>query len=146
LSFWEVLSTSFILDTCAIYQRRSGWGGLVVAITSDTDVAERKGIDRPINSEIQRAEVISNIKGVDGVFIYRSEFEDYAIPRIKPDIFVLTREPKVLAENIRWSENMENKYPWIKFRFLPLQVPEVSTTDMLRRASERDQSIQKQCA
>jgi D-beta-D-heptose 7-phosphate kinase/D-beta-D-heptose 1-phosphate adenosyltransferase len=48
---------------------------LVVAIDSDRRVQELKGIDRPINTQAERQELLSNLRAVDEVRIFDSDQE-----------------------------------------------------------------------
>lgn len=46
---------------------------LVVAIDSDRRVQELKGIDRPVNTQQERAELLSNLRAVDEVRVFDSD-------------------------------------------------------------------------
>ena len=48
---------------------------LVVAIDSDRRVQELKGADRPINTQAERQELLSNLRSVDEVRIFDSDQE-----------------------------------------------------------------------
>ena len=48
---------------------------LVVAIDSDRRVRELKGADRPINTQAERQELLSNLRAVDEVRIFDSDQE-----------------------------------------------------------------------
>ena len=48
---------------------------LVVAIDSDRRVQELKGADRPINTQAERQELLSNLRAVDEVRIFDSDQE-----------------------------------------------------------------------
>ena len=48
---------------------------LVVAIDSDRRVQELKGADRPINTQQERQELLSNLRAVDEVIIFDSDQE-----------------------------------------------------------------------
>ena len=48
---------------------------LVVAIDSDRRVRELKGADRPINTQAERQELLSNLRSVDEVRIFDSDQE-----------------------------------------------------------------------
>ena len=48
---------------------------LVVAIDSDRRVQELKGADRPINTQAERQELLSNLRAVDEVIIFDSDQE-----------------------------------------------------------------------
>ena len=48
---------------------------LVVAIDSDRRVQELKGADRPVNTQAERQELLSNLRAVDEVRIFDSDQE-----------------------------------------------------------------------
>ena len=48
---------------------------LVVAIDSDRRVREIKGADRPVNTQAERQELLSNLRAVDEVRIFDSDQE-----------------------------------------------------------------------
>lgn len=48
---------------------------LVVAIDSDRRVKELKGADRPVNTQQERAELLSNLRAVDEVRVFDSDQE-----------------------------------------------------------------------
>jgi D-beta-D-heptose 7-phosphate kinase/D-beta-D-heptose 1-phosphate adenosyltransferase len=48
---------------------------LVVAIDSDRRVKELKGANRPVNTQAERAELLSNLRAVDQVSIFDSDQE-----------------------------------------------------------------------
>ncbi|MBI2054424.1 MAG: adenylyltransferase/cytidyltransferase family protein [Candidatus Staskawiczbacteria bacterium] len=66
---------------------------LVVHITSDKRVREKKGPGRPIFSVRQRALLVSSIRFVDYVFIYNGRhYDPQVIKKIRPDIIFFNRE------------------------------------------------------
>lgn len=48
---------------------------LVVAIDSDRRVKELKGTDRPVNTQVERAELLSNLRAVDEVRVFDCDQE-----------------------------------------------------------------------
>ena len=48
---------------------------LVVAIDSDRRVKELKGADRPVNTQAERQELLSNLRAVDEVIVFDSDQE-----------------------------------------------------------------------
>jgi D-beta-D-heptose 7-phosphate kinase/D-beta-D-heptose 1-phosphate adenosyltransferase len=48
---------------------------LVVAIDSDRRVKELKGTDRPVNTQTERQELLSNLRAVDEVRVFDSDQE-----------------------------------------------------------------------
>lgn len=61
---------------------------LVVALNSDSSVKLNKGDVRPINSDIDRAYVLSAIQNVDYIIIFNEETPEKIISSILPDILV----------------------------------------------------------
>ena len=68
---------------------------LLVAIDSDRRVKENKGLDRPINNEDIRANILSHITGVDAVTIFDTD-EDLIdlIKNYEPDVMIVGSEYK----------------------------------------------------
>ena len=68
---------------------RSYGDALVVAIDTDRRVKELKGSDRPINNQLFRRIMLSNIKAVDVVELFDSKEELIELmKRYQPDIYV----------------------------------------------------------
>lgn len=63
---------------------------LLVALDSDRRIAEKKGVDRPINNQINRCVLMSALKPVDEVKTFDTDQElcDIII-QYKPDIMVI---------------------------------------------------------
>lgn len=61
---------------------------LVVGLNSDKSIKRIKGPTRPINSEKDRAAVLSSLKCVDFVIIFNEDTPDRIIKQIHPDILV----------------------------------------------------------
>ncbi|MGF6906323.1 D-glycero-beta-D-manno-heptose 1-phosphate adenylyltransferase [Fusobacterium sp. PH5-44] len=61
---------------------------LIVGINSDSSVRILKGNERPINSELDRAEIISALKPVDFTVIFTEETPMELLDKIKPSIHV----------------------------------------------------------
>jgi rfaE bifunctional protein nucleotidyltransferase chain/domain len=63
---------------------------LYVAIDTDQRVKEKKGESRPINSQNDRAEFLTNLKSVDYVVLFGTDDElEYLVKSIEPDIMVV---------------------------------------------------------
>lgn len=73
---------------------------LIVGINTDESVKRLKGPERPINSELERAEVIGALKSVDFVTIFPEDTPVEMLELIKPDIHVKGSDykPSALAE------------------------------------------------
>lgn len=61
---------------------------LVVGINSDASVARLKGPDRPINNELDRSYVLSQLKAVDFTEIFTEDTPLNLILKVKPNILV----------------------------------------------------------
>jgi D-beta-D-heptose 7-phosphate kinase/D-beta-D-heptose 1-phosphate adenosyltransferase len=61
---------------------------LIVAINSDESVKRLKGESRPVNTLLQRAEVLSALRAVDFVISFTEDTPTNLIELIKPDILV----------------------------------------------------------
>jgi rfaE bifunctional protein nucleotidyltransferase chain/domain len=63
---------------------------LFVAIDSDIRVKEKKGIDRPINTQTTRKLILENLKAVDRVDIFNNDIElTNIIKKYSPDIMIV---------------------------------------------------------
>jgi rfaE bifunctional protein nucleotidyltransferase chain/domain len=69
-------------------QARALGDALVVAINSDRSVRELKGEDRPINNELERAEVLAALRQVDYVTIFDALSPRELITQLLPDVLV----------------------------------------------------------
>lgn len=62
---------------------------LLVLIDSDRRIAELKGSDRPVNTELERKELLSALRWVDDVKIFNSDNElTTLIKEFQPDVMV----------------------------------------------------------
>lgn len=61
---------------------------LILGLNSDASVRRLKGEKRPINSELDRAIVISELKSIDYVVIFEEDTPQEIISLIVPDILV----------------------------------------------------------
>lgn len=61
---------------------------LIVAVNSDRSVRSNKGPERPINRELERAEVLAALACVDAVLIFDEDTPHETVSRILPDILV----------------------------------------------------------
>lgn len=66
---------------------------LVVGIDSDEKVRERKGVNRPIVSENERAEILCHCRHVDLVFVKKLDDPKWElIKTVRPDVLVATAD------------------------------------------------------
>lgn len=59
---------------------------LVVALNTDASVKKLKGPDRPVQSENDRAEILSSLECVDFTLLFSEETPERVIKLIKPDV------------------------------------------------------------
>lgn len=63
---------------------------LVVAIDSDERVKEKKGSSRPVYSQEERKFFLENLKSVDKVYMFSSDFElESLVNFVQPDIMIV---------------------------------------------------------
>ncbi len=60
---------------------------LIVGLNSDSSVKKLKGASRPINNELDRAEVLSAFEVVDYVVIFEEDTPINLLEIIKPDVY-----------------------------------------------------------
>jgi rfaE bifunctional protein nucleotidyltransferase chain/domain len=76
--------------------RAKGLGDiLVIGLNSDRSVRKLKGRSRPVNSEKDRAEVLSALKSVDYVTIFGEDTPEKLIMKLRPDVLVKGGDWKV---------------------------------------------------
>ena len=60
---------------------------LIIGLNSDSSVKRLKGESRPINTELDRAELLSELSFVDYVVIFEQDSPIELLDEIKPDIY-----------------------------------------------------------
>lgn len=68
---------------------------LILGLNSDESVKRLKGDDRPIQTEIARAQVLASLENVDLVVIFSEDTPANIIQTLKPDVFVKGADYKV---------------------------------------------------
>ena len=76
---------------------------LVVGVNGDESVCELKGAGRPVMSEAERAEIISAIRGVSYVTIFRERSPGRLIGHLKPDVHCKGTDTRQTASPRRTS-------------------------------------------
>jgi len=61
---------------------------LIVGLNGDRSVRRNKGPDRPINSQEERAEILSALEAVDAVVVFDEETPAEIIRAVQPDVLV----------------------------------------------------------
>jgi D-beta-D-heptose 7-phosphate kinase/D-beta-D-heptose 1-phosphate adenosyltransferase len=69
-------------------EARAQGDGLIVAVNSDRSVRAIKGPERPINHELERAEVLAALAVVDAVVLFDEDDPHAIIAAIQPDVLV----------------------------------------------------------
>ncbi len=110
--------------------RRLG-DALIVAVNSDASVRELKGPDRPLNGELDRAEVLSALRCVDHVTIFTGKRVTEVIRALQPAIYAKGGDYTV--ETLDPGERSALEEAGTEIRLLSL-VPGRSTTSLLERA------------
>lgn len=68
---------------------------LIMGLNSDSSVRKLKGEGRPVNHELDRAEVIGALKAVDYVVIFSEPTAEQLIAKVKPHIYVKGGDYKI---------------------------------------------------
>lgn len=73
---------------------------LIILLESDENIKKRKGKDRPINSQKERALVLSSVSYIDYIVLLnkmtKDEYYDKLMIQIKPDIVAITdKDPQI---------------------------------------------------
>ena len=61
---------------------------LVLGLNSDASVRANKGPSRPINGELDRAEVVGALASVDAVVLFDELTAESIIAKVRPDVYV----------------------------------------------------------
>jgi len=110
--------------------RRCG-DALVVAVNSDDSVRELKGPSRPVNSELDRAEVLAALRCVDHVTIFTGKRVTEVIRLLKPAVYA--KGGDYTPETLDPGEKAALHEVGAEIRILQL-VPGRSTTAILEKS------------
>ncbi len=103
---------------------------LVVAVNSDRSVrAQNKGTDRPITTEVERAEMLAALAAVDAVVVFDEDTPHAIVTAVQPD--VLVKGADWAADNIVGRDVVEARGGRVVRVTLS---PGYSTTSILARA------------
>jgi len=115
-------------------QQARGLGeALLVAVNSDRSVRELKGPERPLNGELDRAEVLAALRCVDHVTIFEGMRVTEVIQALRPAIYA--KGGDYTLETLDPGERAALEEVGAEIRLLPL-VPGRSTTGILERAKK----------
>lgn len=109
---------------------RSYGDALVVAIDTDRRVRELKGDSRPINNQIDRRIMLSNIKAVDIVEFFDSKEELIELmKRYQPDVYVKGSDWK--------HDTKSTAHQYCKEVIYYDRIEEYSSTKIIQRIADR---------
>jgi FAD synthetase len=104
---------------------------LFVFVESDENVKKYKGVNRPIHSQNERAEVLASIRFIDYVIkmpVMRCNDDyDRVVGQIHPTVVAITKNSKVLEHNKRQAKKIGFKIVSVISR-----IPEKSTTQIAK--------------
>ncbi|MEQ1861060.1 MAG: adenylyltransferase/cytidyltransferase family protein [Chthoniobacteraceae bacterium] len=105
---------------------------LVVAVNGDDSVRALKGDGRPVNTELDRAEVLAALACVDFITVFQSDRVTDLIRTVKPHVYVKGGDYTV--ESLDVGERTALEAVGSRIKILPL-VPGKSTTETLKRCA-----------
>lgn len=93
---------------------------LFVLLESDKNVRKLKGPNRPINSQAERAQVLSAVSFVDYIMLLdemksNKDYDDLVL-NLSPDIIATTKNDPQLTHNIRQAEIVGAKVSYVTDR------------------------------
>ena len=115
-----------------LQQARALGDALVVAVNGDESVRALKGPTRPINSELDRAEVLSGLECVDFVVLFHTERVTDLVREIRPHVYAKGGDYTVAT--LDPGERGALQEAGTRIEILPL-VPGKSTTATLAKAA-----------
>lgn len=113
-----------------LQQARALGDALVVGLNSDDSVRALKGPSRPVNGELDRAEVLAALRAVDGVVIFHDKRATGLIEAIQPHIYA--KGGDYTPESLDPGEREALLRAGTEIQILSL-VPGHSTTGILER-------------
>jgi len=114
-------------------QARGCGDALIVAVNSDASVRELKGPDRPLNGELDRAEVLAALRCVDHVTIFSGKRVTEVIRSLRPAIYA--KGGDYTLETLDSGERAALEETGAEISLLQL-VPGRSTTGILERMKQ----------
>ena len=105
---------------------------LIVMLNSDSSVKAIKGDSRPINSESDRAEILSSLNCVDYVVLFEENSPAKLLEEIKPDVY--TKGADYTIETLPETDIVLRNN--IKVEFIDF-VEGKSTTNVIKKINEK---------
>ncbi len=112
-------------------QARAQGDRLIVGLNSDNSVRQLKGPDRPINTEIERAQLLAALRCVDAVTIFDEQTPVELLKVLRPEVHVKGGDYR--REDLPEASVVDSYGGRIVIIGL---VPDRSTTALLERAHE----------
>jgi rfaE bifunctional protein nucleotidyltransferase chain/domain len=106
---------------------------LLIGINSDESVKQLKGPSRPINSALDRAEILCSLKWVDGVFIFNDVRCNRFLELSRPNIYVKAGDYSIESINKEEKKALEKARSEILFLDF---VNGFSTTKIIEKISK----------
>jgi rfaE bifunctional protein nucleotidyltransferase chain/domain len=116
-----------------LQEARALGDALVVAVNGDASVRALKGPTRPVNSELDRAEVLAGLGCVDFVVLFHTERVTDVVSEIRPHVYAKGGDYTVATLDA--GERGALEAAGSRIVILPL-VPGKSTTATLARAAQ----------
>ena len=91
---------------------------LFVGLNSDQSVKQLKGSQRPINSQENRAYLLSSLRAVDGVFLFDNQNLAAEILLLEPDLYIKSED--YAYDTLNPEEREALKQVGTKVDFVPL--------------------------
>jgi rfaE bifunctional protein nucleotidyltransferase chain/domain len=114
-------------------QARACGDALIVAVNSDASVRELKGPERPLNGELERAELLEALRCVDHVTIFTGKRVTEVIRLLRPAIYA--KGGDYTLETLDPGERAALEEVGVAISLLQL-VPGRSTTGILKRMKQ----------
>ena len=114
-----------------LQQARALGDALLVAVNSDSSVRELKGPERPLNGELDRAEVLASLRCVEHVTLFEGKRVTEVIRALRPAIYA--KGGDYTLETLDPSERSALEDVGAEICLVSL-VPGRSTTSLLERA------------
>jgi rfaE bifunctional protein nucleotidyltransferase chain/domain len=112
---------------------RNHGDALLVGVNGDDAVRELKGLDRPVNEELDRAAVLAALQSVDAVCVFEERTARGFLAAARPDIYV--KGGDYTLDTINQDERRTVEQAGGRIVIIPF-VPGRSTTALLRKISK----------
>lgn len=116
-----------------LQEARALGDALLVGLTSDANVRQLKGPNRPVNSEDDRAAVIAALESVDAVYVFPELDARHFLEAVQPDIYA--KGGDYTLDTINQDERRLLESLGVKIAILS-GIPGKSTTATLRKLKD----------